>query len=126
MGQNINKMATNSSGEVLYVGVGSPNEVRRGILESMKEVVKSLKSYDGIRAKRVDKVARVVRLQKMVLEIDFLFSKLKRELPRARARGSNGRNSAVTSKSTLRDPKEHLEEISAEVHEIEQKLARLR
>ncbi len=123
-------MGTESKGEVLYVGVHSPNEVRRGILESMKEVVKSLKSYDQISTKRVAKVSKIVRLQKMVLEIDSLFSKLKRELPRTRARtGKEGKVSAgfsKTLKSTLKDPKEHLEEISAEVEEIEERLGRLR
>lgn len=72
--------------EIFYVGVNSPKEVRKSVLESMKEIIMVTKVYDSVKSRRMEKASKIVNLQNIVKEIDLLFSKLNRVMPKSGVR----------------------------------------
>lgn len=72
--------------EVLYVGVQTPIEMRRTILESTRDVVEMLQKFEKFRAVREEKIATVNQLKEEVKEITKLVNKLKNELPKVDVR----------------------------------------
>ena len=67
--------------EVLYVGVQSPIEMRRTILEATKDAVEMLQKYEKFRAVREEKIATIKQLEEQIKEITKMVTKLKTALP---------------------------------------------
>lgn len=68
--------------DVLYVGIKSPVELRRMILETTKDVVEMLQKYEKFRAVREEKIKTVNLLRDQIKEITRLVAKLKSDLPK--------------------------------------------
>jgi hypothetical protein len=68
--------------DVLYVGLPSPIELRRTILETTKDAVEMLQKYEKFRAVREEKIVIINQLQEQIKEITKLVNKLKLEMPK--------------------------------------------
>ena len=66
----------------MFVGLSSPIELRRTILESTKDTVEMLQKYEKFRAVREEKITTINQLQEQIREIAKLVSKLKLEMPK--------------------------------------------
>lgn len=72
--------------EVFHVGVKNPTELRRGILENSRDMVKFLKRYEKIKDIREEKKQAIKRLKKDSKDIREAINKLKEHLPRTKLR----------------------------------------
>lgn len=115
--------------EIFYVGIKDPTEIRRNLLESTKDVVTFLKSYENFKKVRAEKVEEISKLKATIEDITRLINKLNRELPRTRLRAEpqpekkakTVRRAPVPKKPRLSD----VEKLGKELEEIENKLKTL-
>ncbi|PIN86331.1 hypothetical protein COV19_06010 [Candidatus Woesearchaeota archaeon CG10_big_fil_rev_8_21_14_0_10_44_13] len=70
-----------ASEEILYQKIENPVEFRRNLLESSKQVIRSLQKYERLKAVRLKKAEQISKLRNIVREISILNSKLKKEFP---------------------------------------------
>jgi TolA-binding protein len=132
--------------EVLYVGLQSPIELRRVILESTRDAVEMLQNYEKFRAVREEKVKTIAQLQDQIKEMARLINKLKLELPKVdvriklhkeqemiesekKAAKEAGKPKKKETKAKKEVPKKtrelsELEKLEAELTSIEQKLGK--
>ncbi|MBU1976272.1 MAG: hypothetical protein KKG59_07765 [Nanoarchaeota archaeon] len=64
-----------------YIRIEDPAEFRKGILQSSKSVIMSLKDYHTIISIRKNKLALMEILKEQIKEVSFLFEKLDGALP---------------------------------------------
>ena len=74
--------------ELFFVQIQEPNEVKRSILESLRDIVESLHRFERFKSARDGKLAIINRLRAQVREINKLISRLKELLPEAKLRGA--------------------------------------
>ena len=119
-----------ASEEVFYVGLSNPQEMRRNVLESMKDTILVLKTYDHLSKKRAEKVEKIIALKQVLGDIDALLSKVRRRLPKTRLRTNTAEvGEASQSKgratSTSRSALDEVGKLEAELAAIEDKLGKL-
>ena len=66
-----------------FVGIYDPVDVRRNLLESSREIVSSLQSYDKLHAIRLQKLKLYQDMKKAKEELDMLISRLTVSLPKS-------------------------------------------
>jgi hypothetical protein len=69
--------------EDFFVGIYDPVDVRRAILESSKEIISSLQSYEKLEKLRYEKLANINKMKTIMKELDLLITKLKTKLPKS-------------------------------------------
>lgn len=123
--------------DIFFVEVHKPEEVKRGILESLKEIVESLQRFEKFKELRKNKIARVTHLGKIVKELNKIIPNLKNALPEAKIRAvgnekhkAHGRRKAITAKKNddaeaKKKPITELQKLESELNEIESKLSSL-
>ena len=74
--QNIN-MADND----FYVGIYEPQDIRRNVLESSRELVSTIQSKRNLDSIRHAKMREYENMRRLMDELNFLLSKLKTKLP---------------------------------------------
>ena len=111
--------------EVFYVGIREPREVRKDLLESLKEVLEVMRSYESIKSIRTKKVELFVKLKEIMRQIDLSMNKLKRELPETRLRAKT--TQPVSKSAPVERPKygSEVERLERELDDIESKLSKL-
>jgi len=80
------KKKQNQAKEIFYVGLRDPTEVRRNLLESSKDIVVFLKTYENFKQVRIQKIEEINKLKGQIQQIAKLINKLRRELPKTRLR----------------------------------------
>ena len=108
----------------VYVGVYDPVDIRRNLLESSKEVIKSLQSFESLTKKREAKIEIYKEMKKVMKELDLLMSRLQKRLPK-----SYLRKTAYSSKpliSTYVGFVKELEDLGAELKKVESELLSLK
>jgi phenylalanyl-tRNA synthetase beta subunit len=119
--------------DVFYVEVREPNEVRRNILESLKDIVESLKRFEKFKEVGKEKIHSVNKLRRDIKELNKLVSNLKNALPESKLREikikpilSKGKKSKkIKNKKEeveVMKPKTELEKLESELGAIEEKL----
>tara|TARA_Y100000310_G_C20674065_1_gene811887 strand:+ start:977 stop:1378 length:402 start_codon:yes stop_codon:yes gene_type:complete len=119
--------------EVFYVEVREPNEVRRNILESLKDIVESLKRFEKFKEVGKEKIQNVNKLRGDIKELNKLVGNLKNALPESKLREiklksvlSKGKKSKkIKNKKEeveVMKPKTELERLESELGAIEEKL----
>ena len=71
---------------MFFVELREPNEVRRNILESLKEIVENLQRFEKFKDMRADKLAHIEKLSKIVKDINKMVSTLRGTIPQAKIR----------------------------------------
>jgi regulator of replication initiation timing len=69
-----------------FVGIYDPLDVRRNILESSKEIIKSLQIFEKLKNIRQQKLGLFKQMRTVMQEFDTLISKLQRKLPKTHLR----------------------------------------
>jgi hypothetical protein len=69
--------------DVFFVGIKDDREVKRNILESMKDILQSLQKFEDFRHTRLEKNRSILELKRVVKEINSLVGKLKVSLPKS-------------------------------------------
>ncbi len=66
-----------------FVGIYDPLDVRRNILESSRQVIKSLECHDSIDRIRAEKMKCFKEMKRIMAELDELSARMKKSLPKA-------------------------------------------
>jgi cell fate (sporulation/competence/biofilm development) regulator YmcA (YheA/YmcA/DUF963 family) len=131
------------SKDIFFVEVREPEEVRRNILESLKEIVESLQRFEKFKETRKDKLDKVNKLRKIVKDTSMSILDLKKSLPEAKIRAvrsvskiaekekASGKKKPVARKKIFKEetkekPMTELQKLESELNEIESKLESLR
>lgn len=85
--------------EILFVEVREPSEVRRNILESLKNIVEALQRFEKFKHLRREKINRINRLSNELKGINRTLSDLKNAIPETKLR-------EIKIKSVLKEEKE--------------------
>jgi hypothetical protein len=75
--------------EDYFIGVYEPLDVRRNLLESSKQVVKSLECHEKIERIRHEKIKNLKEMDSIMSELGILSSKLRQRMPKANFRKTN-------------------------------------
>jgi len=97
-----------------FVGIYDPLDVRRNLLESSKEIVKSLQSHDTLARIRKDKLRYYEEMRNIMDELTFLTTKLKEKLPQ-----SHLREKVPIGVKIRNVPNEEMNELENEFRKIE-------
>lgn len=122
-------------GEVYFVGLESPNELRRTLLESTRDAVDVMKRFERFKSVRAEKAKEIERLKSNIREISKLISKLRSELPKTKLRVTLPKREKVPEKTVVKKkevnkPKKkemtELDKLESELSAIEGKLKGLK
>ncbi len=125
--------------ELFFVQVKDPNEVRRGILETLKDIVEVLKSFEKFKRIRHEKLEKINHLRVLTRQANKMLGDLKLKLPQTnlRATAASGvsaqpkkahHKKGIKTKAEEKTPKREMTEVDkleAELNAIEGKLKSL-
>jgi|TARA_B100002003_G_C14147363_1_gene551786 hypothetical protein len=72
--------------EVFFVKVKDPNDVKKNLLESLKDIVENLHRFEKFKAIREEKLENINKLRENIKELTKLNSKLRSALPETKLR----------------------------------------
>jgi hypothetical protein len=121
----VQKKKESEEGEMFFVGVKYPNEVRRGLLESQKGVISFLRRYEALRALRVKKVEKIDQLRTEIDELSKLVMKVRRDLPKAGLREEKPLAEKKKEYESAPERTSEVDKLEAELSYIEKKLKNL-
>lgn len=118
--------------EVFFVQVREPAQVRRIILESLKDILEMLQRFEKFRHIRHEKMAKIQRLRTLMNGTNKLMAELKSKLPQTNFRSAlpkeakhskktQAKKEPVQAKAQKRE-KTELERLESELSAIESKL----
>lgn len=114
--------------DIFYVGIKNPLDVRRGLLESYKYMIKGLQMHEKFKSTREEKIEQIIRLRNVMEDIEKLNARLKAELPKTELRAKNTNVEQTMPKTTYsRAPKKmsEVERLERELDDIESKLSEI-
>lgn len=112
--------------EAYYVNIREPNETRRRLLETSREVVLALQKYEGFKLKNNKKQDFVNLLRKNFKEINELIIRLKKELPQVKVKKAPTLEIKRSAPVKVSKAKGALTDLERELNDIESKLKDLR
>ncbi|MCM2325545.1 MAG: hypothetical protein NDI94_03720 [Candidatus Woesearchaeota archaeon] len=108
--------------EGFFVGIYEPIDVRRNILESSKEIVKSMQAQERLLEIRREKLVQYDKIRSVMDELSMLLAKLKQKLPESHLRKATGEMPI----KTLTDPRSgEMRKLEQEFRKIEQEFSNL-
>ena len=128
------KNAKEQDNEIFFVQVKEPVEVRKDILESLKEILELLHRFEKFKQERHKKLERIQHLRKLVRDSNKLIGNLKLKLPQINLKGIAARDSPKPVKKAQKKKgekevqkerpknKTELEKLEGELSAIESKL----
>ena len=112
--------------EGFFVGIYDPLDIRRNILESSKELIKSLEAYERLEKIRESKLRYFAQMRKTMKELELLASKLKERMPKSNIRKTiepiSQTPNISLSQTTKKQPQMRTESFSSELQNLEQEL----
>ena len=122
--------------DILFVEVNESSEVRRAILESLREILGILQRFEKFKESRKERIHYISKLGKIVREINKIISNLKKSLPepkigavKASKPSTTKREKPVIRKKDVevmeRGHTSELKKLEAELSDIEGKIADL-
>ncbi len=129
-------MVKEQSNELFFVQVKEPNEVRRNILETLKEIVEVLKRFEKFKHIRHEKLEKINHLRVLIKQANKMLGDLKIKLPQTNLRATVTRETKPKvhhkkkkkAKAEEKAPKKdvtELDKLEAELNAIESKLKSL-
>ena len=85
---------------MFFVQVKEPSEVRRNILETLRDIVEVLKRFENFKHLRHEKLEKINKLRGLLKETNKVFGTLKSKLPQTNLR-------ATVVREAPRQPKKH-------------------
>ena len=126
--------------ELFFVKLKEPNEVRRNILETLKEIVEVLHKFERFKHIRHEKIEKISRLRALLKQANKMLGDLRLKLPQTSLRANVAREiqrpqnahhkkgKSVKPAEAQKMPKKdstELEKLEAELSAIESKLKNL-
>ena len=125
--------------ELFFVQVKEPNEVRRNILETLREIVEVLQRFEKFKHTRHEKLEKIHKLRGLLKEANKILGNLKLKLPQTNLRATAVRETQTkkhhkkakkgkAAKEPEKEPKREkteLEKLESELSAIEGKLKSL-
>ena len=126
---------------MFFVEVNQSEEVRRNILESLKDIVENLQRFEKFKSIREEKFKSIVKLRADIKELSRLDSSLKAVLPTTKLRinlerksvNKKSRRAPMRTKKEVSEietespkPETELEKLGAELNAIESRLSSLK
>ena len=115
--------------ELFFVQVKEPSEVRRIILESLKDILEMLQMFEKSRHARHEKLVKMQKLRALMKDANKLIGDLKAKLPQTSLKGAVAREDSKPKKPAKKKEeqqpkkgKSELERLEAELSAIEGKL----
>ena len=120
--------------ELFFVEIREPGEVRRHILETLKEVLELLQKFESFKHLRHKKMERIDKLRVLMRDTNKLMGVLKAKLPQTSLKGMVPKQHAPKQKKTEAKKKEEkaekvpkkerteLDKLQSELNAIESKL----
>lgn len=71
---------------IFHVGIKDPIELRKNLLESSRDIIKSLQKHERFKAIRERKIEQIIKLKNVMSDIEKLNKRLKAELPKIELR----------------------------------------
>jgi len=106
--------------DVFYVGIKDPVSVRRDILESSKDIIKNMQSFEKFKDAREERVKLIMHLKHMMDDLQKLNARLKAELPKVELRASEVQQSK--GKTTVKKTKTVKTKTVSEAARLEKEL----
>ena len=69
-----------------HVGIKDPIELRKNLLESSRDIIKSLQKHERFKAIREEKIEQIIKLKNVMGDIEKLNKRFKAELPKIELR----------------------------------------
>lgn len=129
------------SSELFFVQVKKPNEVRRDILETLREIVETLHRFEKFKRVRHEKIEKIHHLGVLLKQANKILGNLKLKLPQTNLRATAARTPSqpkahhkkkkkikAAEEKQQKVPKKELTEVDkleAELSAIESKLKSL-
>ncbi|MBW3011953.1 hypothetical protein KY311_02110 [Candidatus Woesearchaeota archaeon] len=118
--------------EIFYVGIKDPSMLRRSLLESSKDIVVFLKTFENLKKLRIQKFEHMQRLNVLVEEISRMINKFQRDLPKTRLRVKaeevpkpKAKKKAEPKPKKVKMSASEVEKLELELKDIEEKLSKL-
>ena len=120
--------------ELFFVEVKEPDEVRRNILETLKEVLELLQRFENFKHLRHEKMERIQRLRILMRDTNKLVGVLRIKLPQTNLKGMVPKQHTPKTKKAAAKKKEspaekvpkkertELDKLQEELNAIESKL----
>lgn len=86
------------SNDLFFVQVKEPNEVRRNILETLKEIVEVLQRFEKFKHIRHEKLENIQKLKGLLKDANKMLGNLKLKLPQTNLRATAVRETPRQSK----------------------------
>jgi len=133
-------MKKQQSEELFFVQVKDPSEIRRNILEILKEIVEVLQKFEKFRHIRHQKLEKINHLRMQLRQANKIMSSLRLKLPQTNLRAAvvreapklpkkpahkNGRKRAEEKEKAQKKAPTELERLESELSAIESKLKSL-
>lgn len=126
------KTAKEQGNEILFVEVRDPSEVRRDILESLKQILELLHRFESFKHLRHEKSMKIQKLRTLVRDTNKRMSELRTKLPQTNFKVASHSRSAPPKKypakrkdkqqKLQKKEKTELERLQDELGAIESKL----
>ena len=87
------------SNELFFVQVKEPNEVRRNILETLKEIVEVLQRFEKFKHIRHEKMESIHKLRGLLKDANKMLGNLRLKLPQTNLRATVVRETPVHKKT---------------------------
>ena len=131
------KETVKESEDILFVEVHQSDEVRRNILESLKDIVENLQRFEKFKETRKEKIEHINKLGKIIKDINKIIPNLKNSLPETKLRAVSKSKASVRKKVIVKEkrspeevakrkPVTELQKLESELGDIESKLQGLR
>ena len=132
-------MKEQKSESVFFVSVKEPDDVKRNLLESLKDIIENLHSFERFKSVRSEKLKTIAKLRDDVRDLVKLNSRLKSALPETKLRiiekakkekkthkGKKKPSAKKEIKIERAKPMTELERLESELSAIEGRLGSLR
>lgn len=129
------------NGELFFVRVKDPNEVRKNILETLKDIVEVLRRFEKFRQTRHHKIEKIGHLRIVIKEANKMLGDLRAKLPQTNLRAvvvkeakhakkthhkkKKGKSAEEKMEKAPRKEATELDKLEAELSAIEGKLKSL-
>jgi len=120
--------------EVFHVGIKNPDDFRRAVLESSKQVIYSLQRFEKLSAIRSEKIKKIIDIKNNIAELTQIIKVLKKELPKTKLRAASHSGIPtrieplaikVSGKPRYTQETNDIDKLEVELQDVEKKLNRL-
>jgi len=114
-----------------FVGIYDPLDVRRNLLESSREILKSLKTFTDVSEIRKNKLKLYKKMKSVMEELNLLVTKLDKKLPESHLRKKIEKTVSspvyvAKEKSKKEGLVNELDKLESQLSEVERELSELK